>query len=455
MKDDVNQIIDNRLGESNTHSSRGASERSTASVSSRGEGSVGMENRKGCTFKSFLSCRPTEYLGSVEPKVTMRLVRETEQVMEVSKCLKGDKVYYASRLLKDDTLVWWNTLYEGLGKDVVYKWPWTEFFSRLKNKFCPTRDIEKLEEDFLTLKKGSLSMDEYTKKFCDMLPFVGESYFSARSRVNRYAQGLPWEYELEVKRAETLDDAIIAARNVEDKKGKFQPTQSKQGSRKKCEKCGKEHEGDCQSGAGACYNCGRFGHKKKDCKVKHISEVECYSCHEKGHFSTNCPKKGGETLMSTAQKKPESQKVKSRAFQITREEAKETHDVVSSILFVNSLPTYVLFDSVATHSFVSHEFGVKLKVPLELLDVVYEVEVADGKHIQVQHMYRNCELSIDNKKFQVNLLPIRIKSFDIVIGMDWLGVNDAKIECGQKRVSVKTPKGKVYVYGERGNQKDL
>ncbi|KAI3709136.1 hypothetical protein L2E82_38895 [Cichorium intybus] len=478
MKEDVNKIIDNRLGEPHTHSSQDVSWKPTSGESSKEDGSVGSEPKKRCSFKSFLACKPTEYLGSFEPKVTMRWIRETEQVLEVSKCHENDKAYYASRLLKDDALVWWNTLYETLGKNVVYKWSWDEFISRLKNKFCPVRDIEKLQEDFISLKKGNSSVDEYTKKFCDMLPFVEESYPTARSRINRYARGLPAEYELEVKRAETLDDAIIAARNVEDvgkrralerqafgdkhkfsggggglnKKGKSSSNQSKQGGSKKCDKCGKDHMGDFRSGSGACYNCGRFGHKSKECKSKPASEVECYSCHEKGHYSFNCPKKGGETLMSTAQKKTEPQKVKSRAFQLTREEVKETHDVVSGTLLVNSLPAYVLFDSGASYSFVSHEFGLKLNVPLESLDTLYEVEIASGKFVEVGHMYRNCELSINDRKFSLNLLPIGVKYFDIVIGMDWLGANDAKISCGKKIVPIKNPdRSKVYVYGDKHN----
>ncbi|NWD34201.1 hypothetical protein HX793_30880, partial [Pseudomonas reactans] len=73
-----------------------------------------------------------------------------------------------------------------------------------------------------------------------------------------------------------------------------------------------------------------------------------------------------------------------------------------------------------------------------------------GKKVEIKHVYRGCELSIDDQKFSLNLLPIGVKTFDVVIGMDWLGANDAKIACGKKIVSVKIPGGsKVYVYGEK------
>ncbi|KAI3765789.1 hypothetical protein L2E82_15833 [Cichorium intybus] len=482
MREDMRQMLNTRLGDPHPNpSADDASWRPTNGDSVTEEDSVGTEDKKRCSFKTFLACKPTEYYGSYEPKVTMRWIRETEQVLEVSKCHEKDKVYYASRMLKDDALVWWNTLYELVGKDVIYKWSWTEFTTRLKNKYCPLRDIEKLEDEFLTLKKGSLTVAEYTKKFSDMLPFVGNIYTTERARINRYVKGLLWEYELEVKRAVTMDAAFEAARNVEDvwkrrtmerqvsgdkrkfsggssswnKKGKSVVMSTKQGSRKMCDKCGKEHTGECKMGSAACFNCGRTGHKARDCTYPKLSEVECFSCHEKGHYSFNCPKKGGETMISTAQKKTEPQKVKTRAFQLTREEAKETQDVVSGTLLINQMPAYVLFDSGATcsfvsYSFVSYEFGLKFNIPLEPLDRVCEVELASGKKVGIKQVYRGCELSIDDQKFSLNLLPIGVKTFDVVIGMDWLGANDAKIACGKKIVSVKIPCGsKVYVYGEK------
>ncbi|KAI3720763.1 hypothetical protein L2E82_31756 [Cichorium intybus] len=416
LKQDVNNIIDSRMGEPSAHSSQEVSKKTT-------EEEVSGENRKkekGCSFKSFMACKPPEYHGSFEPKVTMRWIREIEQVMQASKCGEKDQVNYASRQLKDDALVWWNTKYESLGKDVIYGWSWAEFISCLKDKFCPTRDLEKMNEDFLMINKGDSSIDEYTKRFCDMLHFVGESYPSERSRINRYVRGLPWNYELEVKKAETLDKAIIAARNVED--------------------VGKRRNDERPSFSDKRKTVSSSGNSKKKGKTS-LSQTR------QGSFQL--PKQGGETMVSTAQKKTEPQKVKTRAFQITREEARETHNVVSGILLINLTPAYVLFDSGSTYSFVSHEFGARLRVPLELLDMIFEVEMADGKFFEVQHMYRDCELDINGKKFRLNLFPIGIKSFNMIIGMDWLGANDPKIACGQKRVSVKTLGAKVYVYGER------
>nr|GEV57037.1 reverse transcriptase domain-containing protein [Tanacetum cinerariifolium] len=68
-----------------------------------------------------------------------------------------------------------------------------------------------------------------------------------------------------------------------------------------------------------------------------------------------------------------------RVYQIiTTKEAKEAHDVVTSIFFVNLLPARVLFDSGADQSFVSKSFSRNFTIPISQLKPSLYVEVADN-----------------------------------------------------------------------------
>ena len=138
---------------------------------------------------------------------------------------------------------------------------------------------------------------------------------------------------------------------------------------------------------------------------------------------------------------------------MTEEEAKTTQDVVAGTLLIDSNLARVLFDSGATHSFVSYAFCQNLTGPLATLDRIYDIEIADGSHVRVNRMYPDCSLDINGRNFPINLLPIGIKGFDVIVGMDWMGSNEAKNLCGKRVVSIKRPDGeKFYVYGNRDNK---
>nr|GEU63074.1 reverse transcriptase domain-containing protein [Tanacetum cinerariifolium] len=50
----------------------------------------------------------------------------------------------------------------------------------------------------------------------------------------------------------------------------------------------------------------------------------------------------------------------------------------------------------------------------------YDVEFADGKILGVDIIIRGCTLNFLNHPFNIDLLPVELGSFDVIIGMDWL-----------------------------------
>nr|GEZ49965.1 reverse transcriptase domain-containing protein [Tanacetum cinerariifolium] len=51
-------------------------------------------------------------------------------------------------------------------------------------------------------------------------------------------------------------------------------------------------------------------------------------------------------------------------------------------------------------------------------------------------MDQGCTLTLQNQPFEIDLVPIKLDSFDIVIGMDWLSKYHAKILCDEKVVHI-------------------
>ncbi|GJZ55480.1 putative reverse transcriptase domain-containing protein [Tanacetum coccineum] len=70
------------------------------------------------------------------------------------------------------------------------------------------------------------------------------------------------------------------------------------------------------------------------------------------------------------------------------------------------------------------------------LENSYDVELADGKIVGINTIIRGCTLNFLDHPFNIDLIPIELGSFDVIISMDWLRRCHAVIVCDEKLVRV-------------------
>ncbi|GJX26088.1 putative reverse transcriptase domain-containing protein [Tanacetum coccineum] len=109
----------------------------------------------------------------------------------------------------------------------------------------------------------------------------------------------------------------------------------------------------------------------------------------------------------------------------------------------------------AEKSFVSFVFTRFINIAPATLNTSYEVELSDRKVVSTNTILRSCTLVLLDHVFKIDLLPTRLGSFDVIIGIDWLAYHRALIDCYEKIVHIPFPNGKILeVQGER-LEKDL
>nr|GEV80923.1 hypothetical protein [Tanacetum cinerariifolium] len=59
-------------------------------------------------------------------------------------------------------------------------------------------------------------------------------------------------------------------------------------------------------------------------------------------------------------------------------------------------------------------------------------ELADGRVVSTNTVLKGYTLNLVNHLFKIDLLPIELGTFDVIIGMDWLVKHDAVVVCGEK-----------------------
>nr|GEW05055.1 putative reverse transcriptase domain-containing protein [Tanacetum cinerariifolium] len=83
----------------------------------------------------------------------------------------------------------------------------------------------------------------------------------------------------------------------------------------------------------------------------------------------------------------------------------------------------------------------------------YDVELADGKIVGVDTIMRGCTSNFLNYPFNIDLMPVELGSFDVIIGMDWLRRCHAVIMCDEKLVRIPYGNETLTFRGNESNNK--
>ncbi|GJT61402.1 putative reverse transcriptase domain-containing protein [Tanacetum coccineum] len=86
--------------------------------------------------------------------------------------------------------------------------------------------------------------------------------------------------------------------------------------------------------------------------------------------------------------------------------------------------------------FVSTTFSTLLDITPDTLDVSYAVELADGRIFETNTILRGCTLGLLGHPFNIDLMPVELSSFDVIIGMDCLANHHAVIVYDEKIMQI-------------------
>ncbi|GJZ38886.1 putative reverse transcriptase domain-containing protein [Tanacetum coccineum] len=231
-------------------------------------------------------------------------------------------------------------------------------------------------------------------------------------------------------------------------------------------KCKLHPEGLCTVKYG---NYKRFGHTTRDCRATVTTTtqgalepnqkvVTCYECGRHGHYRSDCPKLKNQNCGNKSGNK--SNEARGRAYALGGGGANPHSNIVMGTFLLNNSYAHMLFDSGVDRSFVSTTFSALLDVVPSTLDVSNAVELADRRIAETNIILRDCALGLLEHPFDIDLMPIELGSFDVVIGMDWLSKYHAVIIYNEKVVRIpyrnevpeSSKKGEKKRKGEKGKE---
>ena len=89
----------------------------------------------------------------------------------------------------------------------------------------------------------------------------------------------------------------------------------------------------------------------------------------------------------------------------------------------------MLFDSGASHSFITASVVIELGLEVEALEEPLYVSSPLGIRARIGIICHGCELEISRILFTVDLRVMDMSEFDVILGMDWLTAYRVIIDC--------------------------
>ncbi|GJW67678.1 putative reverse transcriptase domain-containing protein [Tanacetum coccineum] len=327
---------------------------------------------------------------------------------DAAPAVQGKKVKFVATTLKGPALTWLNAKVATMGLETVNQMPWIEMKQLMTAEFCLIEEVQIMEYELWNLKVKEYNIVAYTQSFNELALMCPRMFEPERVKVDAYIQGLTDNIKGEVvsSKPANLNEAVCMAhklmeqklqardeRILEGKKRKWESFQSRNSSGKSNhkensrqtlqnnQKQGNERtmitaptDGKVSSGSPPL--CER-------CFTRHVGPctIKCHKCGKIGHKARYCNEKNVATG-------------------------------------ANALPIPTCYDS-----------GEQV-----IIRASYEVELADGRVVRTNTVLKGCTSNLVNHIFEIDLIPIELGMFDVIIGMDWLVKYDAVIIYARKYV---------------------
>ena len=111
------------------------------------------------------------------------------------------------------------------------------------------------------------------------------------------------------------------------------------------------------------------------------------------------------------------------------------------MLLLSRLWARVLFDSGASHSFITASCVKELGLEVKSLENPLHVSSPLGTRVSVDMICQDCELEISEILLTVDLRVMDMSEFDVILGLDWLTARRVVIDCDCRRITTYTRDG--------------
>nr|AAX95920.1 retrotransposon protein, putative, Ty3-gypsy sub-class [Oryza sativa Japonica Group]AAX96166.1 retrotransposon protein, putative, Ty3-gypsy sub-class [Oryza sativa Japonica Group]ABA93425.1 retrotransposon protein, putative, Ty3-gypsy subclass [Oryza sativa Japonica Group] len=384
----------------------------------------------------FLRVRPPIFSSTTNPVEAGDWLHAIEKKLDLLQCTDQEKVSFASHQLHGPASEWWDHF--RLNRTTAEPITWLEFTAAFRKTHIPSGVVSLKKKEFRSLTQGSRSVTEYLHEF---------------NRLARYAP----EDKL-VDKAIRQEDKY---NRIEQKKRRIAQFKTQQGNSQR-PRLTLGPQSMPQGGSSSVVRPQRqffnnnAGNNIRNQALRPVAAstqqqpakreqgrkpVVCFNCGDPGHYADKCPKPRRVKVVP-AQSNSTAPAPKARVNHVAAAEAQDAPDVILGTFLVNLVPATVLFDSGATHSFLSMSFAGNHGMEVEDLRRPLMVSTPSNQALSLQRSL-SVRIEIQGVPFLANLILLESKDLDVILGMDWLARYKGVIDCANRKVTLTSNDGRV------------
>ncbi|KAL2230890.1 UNVERIFIED_CONTAM: Transposon Ty3-G Gag-Pol polyprotein [Sesamum indicum] len=451
----------------------------------------------------------TEFEGTLDPEIVERWWEKVEDVMNLVDCTPENRLKYVVSLFVGNALIWWKSVKRGYEPREI---TWAEFQKKFDDKYRLKMYRDKKRMEFLNLVQGDdQTVAEYELRFAALAKYAPEAIATQEDQIRRSLAVRITNFKTLIESAFRMEEAIMEDKKKGEEKRKSmytigessrltkrEPFAHSQRERKLDRGLGdpralaevhsnvahllcllldqegeldrvmvedqfflraillvedniKDHVGD------------RMIYQRLDIAVETVGVVESVASGTQSQSSVGSSDRGasrgkgnrdsghaiGSSMRGAGTQVTQGQ-TQTRIYNITREEAPASNDVISGTILLSDIMAYVLIDPGSIHSYISFEFASKIPGENSPLGCNLMVYLPVGGGVVVNSVRKGSLVRIRDVNLPVDLIVLDLKEFDVILGMDWLAQHKAIVDCYKKEVIIECfGESKVIFVGDR------
>ncbi|KAG8472758.1 hypothetical protein CXB51_034674 [Gossypium anomalum] len=132
-----------------------------------------------------------------------------------------------------------------------------------------------------------------------------------------------------------------------------------------------------------------------------------------------------------------------RTYAIKAREDASSPDVITGTFSLYDINVIALIDPGSTYSYVCMKLVSSMNIPIENTEFMVRVSNPLGKCVIVDKVCKKCPLMIRGHYFLADLMLLPFDEFDVILGMDWLTLHDAIVNCKENVIELKSENGET------------